>query len=156
MKRKFSTSWIGSKQPRKQRKYTANAPLHLKHKLLSAQLSKELRAKYSRRSFPVRKGDTVKIMRGKFYGKSGKIGEVDLRNSRVMIEGINRSKRDGTKVMIYFHPSNLQINSLTLDDRERIKSIEKNKQLLEKVGKTDGIKPSEEKNKLKENKQNAH
>ena len=50
MKRKFSKSWKSSKQPRKQRKYSANAPLHLKRKLLSVNLSKELRKKYGKRS----------------------------------------------------------------------------------------------------------
>jgi len=42
MKQKFSTTWKASKQPRKQRKYSANAPLHIKRKMLSANLSKTL------------------------------------------------------------------------------------------------------------------
>ena len=63
MKAKFSKKWKSSKQPRKQRKYRAEAPLHVKHKLVSANLSKELRKKYGRRSFPLRKGDTVLVKR---------------------------------------------------------------------------------------------
>ena len=51
MKKKYSNSWKGSKQPRKQRKYRANAPLHTRHKMASANLSKELRKKYSKRNF---------------------------------------------------------------------------------------------------------
>ncbi len=80
MKRSFSVHWIGSKQPRKQRKYRANAPIHLRHKLVSANLSKELRAKHGRRSFPLRTGDSVKIMRGEFKGKTGKIESINLKN----------------------------------------------------------------------------
>ena len=34
MKRKYSSSWKSSKQPRKQRKYRQNAPLHIKQKLV--------------------------------------------------------------------------------------------------------------------------
>lgn len=125
MKKQFSTKWKGSKQPRKQRKYLARAPLHLKRKLLSANLDKSLRERYQKRSFSLRKGDTVKIMRGSFKGKTGKIENVDVKRIRVSIEKIQRSKRDGTKVNVFFKPSNLQIKELNLDDKERIKSIEK-------------------------------
>ncbi len=62
MKKKFSDKWKASKLPRKQRKYLANAPLHIKRKFLSANLSKELRKKHGKRSIPIRKGDTVRIM----------------------------------------------------------------------------------------------
>ena len=75
MKRKFSTSWKSSKQPRKQRKYLANAPLHLKRKLLSVNLSKALREKVGKRNVVVKKGDKVKAMRGKFKNKQGKVSK---------------------------------------------------------------------------------
>lgn len=52
-----------SKQPRKQRKARYNAPLHIRHKFMSAALSDELRDKYGKRSFPLRKGDTVRVVR---------------------------------------------------------------------------------------------
>ena len=125
MKQKFSTKWKASKQRRKQRKYRANAPLHLRHKLMSANLSEDLRKKYSRKSFPVRKGDNVRVMRGKFKGKTGKINNVNLMKMRVSIEGIQVQKKDGTKVNVYFNPSNLQINELNLDDIKRIKVLDK-------------------------------
>ena len=76
MKKEFSTEWTGSKQPRKQRKYRYNAPLHLRHKMMSVHLTKELRKKYGKRNFPIRKGDTIKITGGKFNKKQGKIIEV--------------------------------------------------------------------------------
>lgn len=123
MKKKFSTSWISSKQVRKQRKFKANAPLHIRHKFLSANLSKSLREKYGKRSFPLRKEDDVLIMRGAFKKKTGKILSIDLKNSRVAIEGIQRTKKDGTKVNVYFSPSSLQLQTLSLDDKKRIKSL---------------------------------
>lgn len=126
MKKDFSSSWIASKQKRKQIKYRENAPLHIRHKLMSANLSKELRKKYSKRSFPVRKGDKVKIMRGKFSGKEGKINKVDLKRLRVSIEGIQMQKKDGTKVNVYFDPSKLQIQELNLEDKKRLGAIQKN------------------------------
>jgi len=123
MKQKFSTSWLSSTQPRKQRKFVYNAPLHVKHKFLSANLSKELRKKYAKRNLPLRKGDDVLIMRGAFKKKTAKITSVDLKNSRVALEGIQRTKRDGSKVNVFFRPCTLQIHVLNLDDKERINAL---------------------------------
>lgn len=120
MKSQFSTAWIASRQPRKQRKYVYNAPLHVKHSFLSAHLSKDLRAKHKRRNLPLRKGDEVIVMRGTFAGKKAKVSNVDLKRTRAMLEGITRPKRDGSKVNVFFHPSNLQIITLTLDDKQRL------------------------------------
>ncbi len=126
MKKKFSTHWKASKQPRKQRKYKAQAPSHLQHKFISANLSKELRKKYHRKSFSLRKGDTIRIMRGSFKGKSGKIEKVDVKKARASVEKIQKTKKDGTKVEVFFHTSNLQIKELDLEDKERINALERN------------------------------
>ena len=63
---------------------------------MCSNLSKELRKKYGKRSFPVRKGDEVKIMRGKSKGKTGKISVVESAKYRVAIENVQRKKKDGT------------------------------------------------------------
>jgi len=125
MKQKFSASWVGSKQPRKQRKFRANAPLHLRRKMVSVSLSKELKKKHDKRNFPVRKGDNVSIMRGEFKGKSGKIENVDMKKMKVVIDGIYRTKKDGSKVAVMFEPSNLQIKELVLEDKKRKASLER-------------------------------
>lgn len=127
MKSHFSTSWKASKQPRKQRKFRANAPLHKKHKFLSAQLSKELRKKHGKRNIPVRKGDEVLVMRGSFRKKKAKVASVDIKKTRVVLESVQRARKDGTKVNVYFHPSNLQILTLNLDDKKRIEVLNRNK-----------------------------
>ena len=124
MKQKFSTSWKSSKQPRKQRKYLANAPLHLKKKFININLSKELRKKYEKRNISARKGDIIKIMRGKFKKKQGKIIEVNTKTSKISVEGIQIKKQDGSKVNIKLQPSNLQIIELNLEDRKRKKKVE--------------------------------
>lgn len=126
MKQEFSTHWLSSKQPRKQRKFAANAPLHIKHKFLSANLSKELRKKYGKRSLPIRKGDEVLVMRGSFKKKKAKIATIELKRTRVALEGIQRTKKDGTKVNVWFAPSSLQIVTLTLDDKKRIAALQRN------------------------------
>jgi len=136
MKKQFSTHWKASRQPRKQRKYKARAPLHIQHKLVNANLSKELRKKYKRRSFPLRKGDSVKIMRGSFKGKTGKVEKVEVKRARASIEKIQRAKKDGTKVEVFFPVSNLQIKELQLEDKERTKALERN---IKKEGKESSL-----------------
>jgi len=127
MKQKFSTHWKASKRPGKQRKYTANAPLHIKKKLVSVNLTKELRKKYNKRNIPVRKGDVVKIKRGKFKGSQGKILEVKTKKQKVTVEGIHVKKMDGSKANVNLQPSNLQIVELNLEDKKRLKIKEKEK-----------------------------
>ena len=123
MKNKFSTKWKGSKQPRKQKKYRANVPKHLRRKLVSSHLSKDLKKQYSRRSFVLKKGDEVKIMVGKFKGKAGKVTVIDTSRLKVYVDGIQRGKVDGTKVNVPLDPSNLLITSLDLEDKKRIGAI---------------------------------
>ncbi len=127
MSSQFSSSWKSSIQSRKQRKYISFAALHTKHKFLSAPLSKILRDKYDKRSIPIRKGDEVLVMRGNFRKKKGKITSVDLRNALVTLEGIQRTKKDGSKVNVYFRPSALQIQTLILEDGKRNKNIDSTK-----------------------------
>jgi len=132
MKKDFSNKWIKSKQPRKQRKYSYNAPLHIRGKFMSAHLSKELMKKYNRRSIKVRKGDKVTILRGQFKKKAGRIERVDLKKTKVYITGIEMIKKDGTKVFYPIHPSNLIVTELNLDDKKRVAIVNKSKKADEK------------------------
>lgn len=114
-----------SKKPRKQRKFLYNAPLHLRRKMISAHLSKELREKYKTRSMPLRKGDEVEVMRGEFKKRKGKVLRIDTKKYKVYIEGITRKKTDGTERLVPFHPSNLKIINLNLEDKRRVKILER-------------------------------
>jgi large subunit ribosomal protein L24 len=135
MKKQYSSKWKGSRQVRKQRKYRANAPLNEKHKMISSTLSDELRKKYQKRSFPLRKGDSVEIMRGEYAKKTGKVNRIKLSNLKVTIEGVQETKKDGTKRDISFDPSNLRIKELNLDDKRRKEAIERKITNKEKAGK---------------------
>ena len=150
MKKKFSAAWKGSSQIRKQRKYLANAPVHLKRKIMAANLSKELRKKYGKRSFPVRKGDEVKIMFGANNGKKGKISEIKIDKGRVAIEGIQNKKKDGTKINVWFHASNLQIQDLNLNDKKRIEELNRKETKKKPVSKENKTQKNKHESKLKE------
>ncbi len=54
---------------RKQRKRHFSAPSHVRRRLMSAPLSKELRQKYGVRSMPIRKDDEVQVVRGHYKGQ---------------------------------------------------------------------------------------
>ena len=136
MKKQFSKSWNSSVKPRKQRKYLANSPLHIRKKFLSANLSKQLREKQGKKNIPLRKGDKVKILRGKFKKKEGKITMVFLKEGKVVVEGIQVKKADGSNAVFKLQPSNLQIVELNTGDRKR--------RLKEEVKKTSDSKNNKE------------
>jgi large subunit ribosomal protein L24 len=125
MNKNFSRTWKRSVQPRKQRKFRHHAPLHIRRKFLSAHLSKELRKKYQKRNIVARKGDTVKIMRGQFKGKSGKIEEIDLKGTKVYVAGIEVAKKDGSKSRYPIHPSNVLLTDVNIDDKKRQQSLKR-------------------------------
>jgi large subunit ribosomal protein L24 len=114
-----------SSKPRKQRKLIYKAPQHVRRKLLSAHFSLELREKYKRRAFPIRKGDVVRVVRGDHAGTEGKVARVDYKKCRIYLEGLKRERVDGTAVLTPIHPSNVMITKLNLDDKLRKASLKK-------------------------------
>ena len=120
----FSKTWNSSKKPSRQRKYRAEAPLHLRQRLVNVHLSKELRAKHKKRAIAVRKGDKVIVMRGSFSKHTGKVEMVDLKKTEIYVAGVERTKRDGSKTKIAINPSNLMITELNLEDKLRQKTLE--------------------------------
>ena len=111
------------KSPSKQRALLYNTPAHRIRKLLAAPLSSELRLNQERRSYPVRMGDTVKIVRGDFAGIEGKITKIDTKRHRLFVEGVSRETVAGTSTNVSVHASKVMITKLNLDDKWRVDSI---------------------------------
>jgi large subunit ribosomal protein L24 len=111
--------------PGKQRKKLFNAPAHIRHKHMAAPLSSDLAFSKGAKTLPIRKGDTVRIMRGDNKGFEGKVSRVDLKAYRIYLEGLTREKVDGTNIFLAVHPSKVQIRNLTLDDKWRKNIIER-------------------------------
>jgi large subunit ribosomal protein L24 len=107
------------KNPGKQRKRLFNAPAHIRHKMMAAPLSAELAVSRGAKTLPVRKGDTVRIMRGDNKGFEGKVSRLDLKAYRIYMEGLTREKVDGTNIFLPIHPSKVEIRNLSLDDKRR-------------------------------------
>jgi len=114
---------VRSSLPRKQRKFLYTATLHVRRKMISGHLSKELKQQLKKRSVSVRKGDEVEVMRGEHFGKKGKISRVDYKKYKVYVEGVTIKKSDGTERQVAVHPSNLKVLSMNLEDARRAKKF---------------------------------
>lgn len=121
----FNSNWNKSISPRKQRKYLANAPSHIKSKMLGAHLSEDLRKKYGTRSTRIRKGDKVEVKRGQFKGKNGKVERVDIKHGKIYVAGVELQKVDGTKVFYPVSASNVEILDLNLQDKARTELLKR-------------------------------
>ncbi len=120
---------IASAKPRKQRLFRYTAPMHERQKMAHAHIAKDLAAKLGikKRNIGVRKGDTVKVMTGKNRGKSGKVTEVDLKRSAVLMEGVFRKTSKGKEKQIRVPVANVYITDLDLTDKLRAAKIEQAK-----------------------------
>ncbi|BAB59482.1 ribosomal protein large subunit L26 [Thermoplasma volcanium GSS1] len=90
---------------------------------LNVALSKDLRKKYGIRSFPIVKGDVVKVVSGARKGEGGKVAEVDHHSGLVIVEGITIAKIDGKQKGFGISPEKLQITHLDLSRSERFQKI---------------------------------
>ena len=120
-------------KPTKQRKRLFQAPAHMRYKLFGAPLSPELKASHAAKALPVRRGDSVRIMRGEHKGFEGKITRVDRREYRIYVEGLTREKVDGTTIFVPVHPSKVRITRLNLEDKWRKKILERKKVAGKKI-----------------------
>ena len=132
MKQEWSSSWKSSTQARKKRKYVHNIPTHLARRLVTALLRKDLRARYAKRNIKLRKGDSVKIMRGQYKGRIGKIDGLNVKKGKVYIDSLTVTKKDGNKVQVPVHASNLMVTEIFTEDRKRMKKFEKSKTSVSK------------------------
>ena len=102
---------MGSTKQRKSRKKLYTAKLHEKKAYLNARISKELAEKLNtkKRSIPLKKGDSVMLMVGQKKSHKGKILKVELKDSRVYMEGVSKKNAKGIEKPVPIHPSNLTI-----------------------------------------------
>ncbi len=88
--------------------------LHKRKNRMHVHLSKELRSKLKlkKRSVLVRKGDTVRVMRGPGKGKEAKVGDVNVVRRKVILEGVVAKNARGREIGIALEPSNLLLLAL--------------------------------------------
>ena len=67
------------------------------------------------RSLPIRKDDEVRITRGKYKGREGKVIQVYRKKWTIHIDRVTRDKSNGATTPIGIHPSKVVITSIKLD-----------------------------------------
>jgi large subunit ribosomal protein L26e len=82
---------------------------------MSAPLSKELFLRHHVRSMPLRKDDEVKVTRGKFAGKEGKITQCYRKKYVVHVERCTFDKKNGQTINVGINASNVVITKLKMD-----------------------------------------
>lgn len=120
MKKKYSSSWKASKQPRKQRKYRYNAPKHVASKFLVSPVSHVLQEELEVKRLRVREGDEVRIERGDFKGKRGEVTSVNVEKRKIYVSGANNTTSDGSTAQYPIDPSNVTITEIPENDETRL------------------------------------
>jgi large subunit ribosomal protein L24 len=115
----------GSRKPSTARRNMYNAPNHKKRKYISAPLSPNLRAEYGTRSMPVIADDTVSITKGDRKLAEGRVLRVNTKDLKIYVEGVTRTRQDGSTVQIPIRAENVMITRLNLDDSWRRDMLER-------------------------------
>jgi len=64
---------------------------------------------------PIRKDDEVRIVRGKYKGREGKVTQVYRKKWVIHVDRVQRDKSNGSTSPIGIHPSNVVITTIKLD-----------------------------------------
>ena len=123
---------VASKR-RTQRRLQLSAPSSIKRRLMSCHLNKTLRQTHKIRALPIKRGDEVKILKGKFKGKSGKVVQVYRRRNVIYVDKIQREKQNGQTVFFPIRPSYCVVEKLVLN-KDRKKTIERRAAIKIKAG----------------------
>jgi large subunit ribosomal protein L24 len=116
---------VGNTKPSTVRKQQRNAPPHIKRKYISAPLSPTLKTQYGTRTLTVVENDTVSITKGDKKLAEGKVLRVDTKDGKLYIEGITRTRLDGSTVQIPVRAENVMLTKLNLDDNRRKAILER-------------------------------
>lgn len=109
---------------RKARRAHFSASSHIRYRIMSATLSKDLRKKHGIRSVPVRKDDEVVVIRGTHKGHKGKIIQVHRKKYAIHLDKLTKNKANGAPYQIPIHPSNVSVIKLK-EGKDRMARIEK-------------------------------
>lgn len=113
-------------KPNINRQRRINATTHRRRKEVSVVLNSDLREKYpGLKRLPVRREDTVEVIKGQFIGIKKRVTKVRLDKMMIEIENVRSQKTDGTEIFHPISPSNCKIVALGKVDEGRRKIIER-------------------------------
>ncbi|HTT34600.1 MAG TPA: 50S ribosomal protein L24 [Thermoplasmata archaeon] len=111
--------------PRRQRRRAFTAHTAERRRRMAVLLSRELRQRYGRRSLPVRKGDTVRILSGSYAGREERVAKVDRRGYAVTLDNVTGKAADAKLKPLPIRLSHLVLIRLNLADgwRRRVLKV---------------------------------
>ena len=90
---KYSTAVSSSR--RKTRKAHFTAPSSERRKIMSSPLAAELKKQYGANAVPIRVNDEVRVVRGKYKNREGKVSQVYRKKWVIHITNVTREKVNG-------------------------------------------------------------
>jgi large subunit ribosomal protein L24 len=109
--------------PRRQRKALYTASTFRRRRRMSVPLSRELRRRFHRRSVPVRKGDTVRVLAGSFVGREERVARVVRRDYAVVLDNVTLKTGEEKLKPLPIRPGHLVITKLNLSDAWRRRTL---------------------------------
>jgi ribosomal protein uL24 len=105
--------------PRRQRKALYTATTFERRRRMTVPLSRDLRRRFSARSLPVRKGDTVRVLSGSYVGREERVAKVDRRAYSVILDNVTVKTGEDKLKPLPIRTSHLVITRLNLSDAWR-------------------------------------
>jgi ribosomal protein uL24 len=111
--------------PRRQRKALYTATTFQRRLRMTVPLSRDLRRRFSARSLPVRKGDTVRVLSGSFVGREERVAKIDRRSYSVILDNVTLKTGEDKLKPLPIRTSHLVLTRLNLSDawRRRVLKI---------------------------------
>jgi len=109
--------------PRRQRKALYTADTFERRIRMTVPLSRELRSRFHRRSVPVRKGDTVRVLSGSYAGREERVARIDRRGYSVTLDNVTLKTADEKMKPLSLGVGHLVITRLNLSDPWRRRSM---------------------------------
>jgi large subunit ribosomal protein L24 len=114
---------VPSRSPRRQRRALYTADTFERRVRMNVPLSRELKGRFKRRSLPLRKGDTVRVLSGSFVGREERVAKVDRRSYAVTLENVTLKTAEEKMKPLTLRLSHLVITRLNLSDPWRRRTL---------------------------------
>ncbi len=111
------------RSPRRQRRALYTADTFHRRRRMTVLLSRELRERFHRRSVPVRKGDTVRVLGGSYKGREERVARVDRRDYSITLDNVTLKTADEKMKPLGLRPGRLVITRLNLSDSWRRRAL---------------------------------
>ncbi len=114
---------ISPHSPRRQRKAVYDADLFERRRRMTVPLSRELRRRFHRRSVALRKGDTVRVMKGSYLGREERVQRLDRRGYTVTLDNVTLKSGEEKLKPLPIRTNHLLIVRLNLADEWRREAL---------------------------------